>query len=74
MFQKLYQGTILLLLLGCVALLMAIQVSIQDLAENKNWPEKVTEINHNQYDVAVSDGGIIGLPAERYALIEDKGK
>lgn len=50
--------------------LISIRIAISDLAENKNWPERVTEINHNRFDVAVKNGGIIKLPQDEFKLPE----
>lgn len=47
-----------------LGVLIFIFVAIKQLSEDRSWPERVTAINHNQYDVAVTDGGVVNLPED----------
>lgn len=44
--------------------LLANLYAVKDLSDSRDWPERVTEISHNRYDVAVYDGGNIVLPKD----------
>jgi hypothetical protein len=55
------------IILFCILItLIAIRFSISELAENRNWPQRVTEINHNQYDVGVTSGGVVMIPDDEF--------
>ena len=56
-FTWLWRIAILAALLGNI-------YAIKDLSHNRTWPERLTEVNHNRYDVAVYDGGNIVLPKD----------
>jgi hypothetical protein len=50
--------------LAVLALLVRLIFAVEHLAVSREWPERVTQVNHNRYDVAVYDGGEIVLPKE----------
>ena len=63
-FAKFFSFLLGLWMVMILGLLFLILIAIKDLSENRDWPERVTEINHIKWDVSVTDGGNVLLPEE----------